>query len=390
MSDRPASPVGPIAARRERRGERMVLASFGVTVLTGFLLLILYAIGGETQVEGRPARALPRRAGRRDRPVGAGADVGRAAHRGAAPARHRPGGERRPSPRRSPTRRASAAGGLLQLGLLGALGGLAAALAIPVLSLGPRARAAACSRRRGSRASAWSASTACRSARTRHPAGWRRHRVSRGVRRQRRGPDPAHQRRRRPPPARQAGGGSWAPGGFVAYSKVCTHAGCPVGLYRAAQGELICPCHQSTFDVMRGAVPTFGPAARPLPQLPIQLEADGTSRPWATSRSRSARRSGTWSSAGGCDGRRPPRPAVRPSGTRRHRVPRSARGRHLGRRQRGGRGAACHGPTEPERLGGRAGSTSAPASPPSSGRPCARSSPTTGRSCWARSRCSAS
>jgi ubiquinol-cytochrome c reductase iron-sulfur subunit len=68
----------------------------------------------------------------------------------------------------------------------------------------------------------------------------------------------------------------WAPQGYVAYSKVCTHAGCPVGLYRASQGALICPCHQSTFDVMRGAVPTFGPAARPLPQLPIQLQADGT------------------------------------------------------------------------------------------------------------------
>jgi ubiquinol-cytochrome c reductase iron-sulfur subunit len=69
----------------------------------------------------------------------------------------------------------------------------------------------------------------------------------------------------------------WAPEGFVAYSKVCTHAGCPVGLYRASQASLICPCHQSTFDVLRGAVPTFGPAARPLPQLPIQL-VDGEFR----------------------------------------------------------------------------------------------------------------
>jgi ubiquinol-cytochrome c reductase iron-sulfur subunit len=69
---------------------------------------------------------------------------------------------------------------------------------------------------------------------------------------------------------------SWAPSGFVAYSKVCTHAGCPVGLYRASEQTLICPCHQSTFDVLRGAVPTFGPAARPLPQLPIRLAPDGT------------------------------------------------------------------------------------------------------------------
>jgi ubiquinol-cytochrome c reductase iron-sulfur subunit len=69
---------------------------------------------------------------------------------------------------------------------------------------------------------------------------------------------------------------SWAPDGYVAYSKLCTHAGCPVGLYRAAEHRLICPCHQSTFDVLDGAQPVFGPAARPLPQLPIQLQADGT------------------------------------------------------------------------------------------------------------------
>ncbi len=73
-----------------------------------------------------------------------------------------------------------------------------------------------------------------------------------------------------------AGRQSWAPDGYVAYSKVCTHAGCPVGLYRAIQHALICPCHQSTFDVLDGAQPTFGPAARALPQLPIQLQPDGT------------------------------------------------------------------------------------------------------------------
>ncbi|MDQ3792874.1 MAG: Rieske (2Fe-2S) protein, partial [Actinomycetota bacterium] len=73
-----------------------------------------------------------------------------------------------------------------------------------------------------------------------------------------------------------APGSNFAPDGFVAFSKICTHAGCPVGLYRASQHALICPCHQSTFDVLRGAVPTFGPAARPLPQLPIQLQPDGT------------------------------------------------------------------------------------------------------------------
>lgn len=67
-----------------------------------------------------------------------------------------------------------------------------------------------------------------------------------------------------------------APHGFIVYSRVCTHAGCPVGLYRATTHELVCPCHQSTFAVLHGAVPVFGPAARPLPQLPIALQADGT------------------------------------------------------------------------------------------------------------------
>ena len=63
--------------------------------------------------------------------------------------------------------------------------------------------------------------------------------------------------------------------GLVCYSKICTHAGCPVGLYRAAAGELLCPCHQSTFDVNRGAVVLSGPTGRPLPQLPIGVDDDG-------------------------------------------------------------------------------------------------------------------
>ena len=67
----------------------------------------------------------------------------------------------------------------------------------------------------------------------------------------------------------------WAPDGCIGYSKICTHAGCPVGLYRAEEHALLCPCHQSTFDVLRGAVPTFGPAARPLPQLPMDVDDDG-------------------------------------------------------------------------------------------------------------------
>jgi ubiquinol-cytochrome c reductase iron-sulfur subunit len=67
----------------------------------------------------------------------------------------------------------------------------------------------------------------------------------------------------------------WAPEGCLAYSKICTHAGCPVGLYRAESHELLCPCHQSTFDVLDRANPTFGPAARALPQLPLAIDDDG-------------------------------------------------------------------------------------------------------------------
>jgi ubiquinol-cytochrome c reductase iron-sulfur subunit len=62
---------------------------------------------------------------------------------------------------------------------------------------------------------------------------------------------------------------------LVAYSKICTHAGCPVALYREREASLYCPCHQSTFDVRRGCVPIFGPAARPLPQLPLGVDDEG-------------------------------------------------------------------------------------------------------------------
>ena len=67
----------------------------------------------------------------------------------------------------------------------------------------------------------------------------------------------------------------WSPEGFVAYSKICTHAGCPVGLYQASSQQLLCPCHQSLFDVIAGARPVFGPAPRSLPQLPLAIDADG-------------------------------------------------------------------------------------------------------------------
>ncbi|HVM65341.1 MAG TPA: ubiquinol-cytochrome c reductase iron-sulfur subunit [Acidimicrobiales bacterium] len=75
-----------------------------------------------------------------------------------------------------------------------------------------------------------------------------------------------------------AGRADWAPEGLIAYSKLCTHAGCPVGLFEAYSYQLLCPCHQSTFDVLRSARPIFGPAAVALPQLPLYIDGDGNLR----------------------------------------------------------------------------------------------------------------
>jgi ubiquinol-cytochrome c reductase iron-sulfur subunit len=67
----------------------------------------------------------------------------------------------------------------------------------------------------------------------------------------------------------------WSYDGIVAYSKICTHVGCPVALYEQQTHHLLCPCHQSTFDVSDGAKVVFGPANRPLPQLPIEVDDEG-------------------------------------------------------------------------------------------------------------------
>jgi ubiquinol-cytochrome c reductase iron-sulfur subunit len=77
----------------------------------------------------------------------------------------------------------------------------------------------------------------------------------------------------------------WAPHGILAYSKICTHAGCAVAMLRyplftahSATPALVCPCHYSTFDVATGGTVLFGPAGRPLPQLPIEIAGDGSLR----------------------------------------------------------------------------------------------------------------
>jgi ubiquinol-cytochrome c reductase iron-sulfur subunit len=68
---------------------------------------------------------------------------------------------------------------------------------------------------------------------------------------------------------------NWTVDNIVAYSKICTHVGCPAALYEQTTHKILCPCHQSTFDATRGATVLFGPAPRPLPQLPITVDAQG-------------------------------------------------------------------------------------------------------------------
>jgi ubiquinol-cytochrome c reductase iron-sulfur subunit len=63
--------------------------------------------------------------------------------------------------------------------------------------------------------------------------------------------------------------------GIIAFSKICSHMGCAVALYEQQTKHLLCPCHQSTFDVTRGAKVIFGPSARPLPQLDITIDQEG-------------------------------------------------------------------------------------------------------------------
>ena len=68
---------------------------------------------------------------------------------------------------------------------------------------------------------------------------------------------------------------NWTVENIVAYSKICTHVGCPVALYEQTTHHILCPCHQSTFDAASGANVIFGPASRALPQLPLMVDSDG-------------------------------------------------------------------------------------------------------------------
>jgi ubiquinol-cytochrome c reductase iron-sulfur subunit len=252
--------------------EWLIVGLFGITALTGVALLVVYILGGQTQIEGvllavalaalgigivlwaQDLMVTPDVIEMRHSPASpeAAAEVAAALDEEAGFTRRK----------------------LLVGMLLAALGGLGAALAIPALSLGPAPGKELFS-------TAWSngkrlvgldgkpvlaANLPVDAILTVFPED------AVGS------PDSQTLLIHVPPevlhlPPEHAG---WAPEGFVAFSKVCTHAGCPVGLYRATERMLICPCHQSTFDVPAGAIPTFGPAVRPLPQLPIAIQPDGT------------------------------------------------------------------------------------------------------------------
>jgi ubiquinol-cytochrome c reductase iron-sulfur subunit len=257
----------------QRSMERFIATIFGVAALAGLALLVVYALGGQTQLEGVLLTVTL---------GGIGLGIILWAQRLlpdnlTIQARHRLGSM--PEASSAPGGRAAEAGAISRRSLLvralaGAFAALGAGLAVPILSLGP---APAGPRQQ----TGWGAGTRLvgldgqpiRAAdlpldgvQTVFPEGAPGSAIGQTVLIR---VDPNLLRL----PADRAG---WAPQGYIAYSKICTHAGCPVGLYRTEEHRLLCPCHQSTFDVLDGATPTFGPAARPLPQLPLQLQADGT------------------------------------------------------------------------------------------------------------------
>jgi ubiquinol-cytochrome c reductase iron-sulfur subunit len=81
--------------------------------------------------------------------------------------------------------------------------------------------------------------------------------------------------RMRPDEIRSQQGEGWDHEGILAFSKICTHVGCPIALYQQRQHALLCPCHQSTFDLADSGKVVFGPAHRRMPQLPITVDDNG-------------------------------------------------------------------------------------------------------------------
>jgi ubiquinol-cytochrome c reductase iron-sulfur subunit len=257
----------------ERAAERFVSLLFALSLLAGIALLFVYILGGQTQVEGVLLMICL---------GGIGLGIVIWAHRLMPTRIHiEPRGSVATTPdemRRFEDALTDEAGfsrrKLLIGGLLGAFAGLGAALAIPVFSLGPAPG-------RSLFVTSWREGLALAPADgtpeavadlpiggvfTVFPGG------------DTSDPNSATLLIRVEPELLKLdpAAAEFAPDGYIAFSKICTHAGCPVGLYRASQHTLICPCHQSEFDVLHGAQPISGPAARALPQLPIARRADGT------------------------------------------------------------------------------------------------------------------
>jgi quinol---cytochrome c reductase iron-sulfur subunit len=268
-------PRGTGLTAQQRKLERVVLLFFGIATAGGIGLFVIYFLGGQTQLEGVFwALALG----------GLGLGIGvwggklLGAHQ-AVEERHtlssEPGAEEAleeafaeelgPAIRRR---------SLLIRGLVAAGGALGLALLLPILSLGPAPG-------NSLKVTGWRRGLRVVDADNRpltldalpqdgFVTVWPENEVGRA--------DSQALLIRVPPgllrlpPNKMA----WVPRGiYVSYSKLCTHAGCPVGLYRALERSLFCPCHQSQFNVLNGAKPFFGPAARPLPQLPLGLNPQG-------------------------------------------------------------------------------------------------------------------
>ena len=174
----------------------------------------------------------------------------------------------------------------LLLGAGAATGGAVGLAAVtPLLSIGPvlghrSARSDAVAARHATGRQVWAPLP-----RAGHRTGNVLYRLPRA---RRSGADRGAGRRGAPRPGRAApagGPGGWAPQGILAYSKICTHAGCAIALYRKPTfaavepgPALVCPCHYSTFDPATGGAVIYGPAGRALPQLPVAVDAAGQLR----------------------------------------------------------------------------------------------------------------
>ena len=256
-----------------KRPEPLPVAGFVLAILGGIGAAVVYAVGGQPQAEGIllaialggigaglalwAKRLIPTEIVVEDRPVlGARDEELAAIESGFA--------ERDPLPRRR----------VLSTLLVGSLGALGVALLFPIRSLGP-------SPGRGLKQTAWrggglrlvtadgspvaASDLNVNGVVTVFPEGHIEDEDSQALL--------LHLEQGVFQPV--AGREDWGVNDQVAFSKVCTHAGCPVGLFEEQRNQLLCPCHQSTFDVARACEPVFGPATRPLPQLPLSVDDDG-------------------------------------------------------------------------------------------------------------------